>query len=80
MFFNVNSTFIPSFTQLCVEMAVSFVFEVLDKQIGKKGYVYFPFILSLFFFILFSNLYGIMPFSFAPTSHIVITFFFSIMV
>lgn len=80
IFFGINSTFLPSFTQLCVEMVVSFVFEVLDKQIGKKGYIYFPFILTLFFFILFANLYGIMPFSFAPTSHVVITFFFSIMV
>jgi len=80
LFFSFNSTLIPSFTQLCVELTFAFVFEVLDKQIGKKGYIYFPFILSLFFFILFSNLYGITPFSFAPTSHVVITFFFSIMV
>lgn len=76
VFFSVNSTFIPSFTQLCVELTVGFVFEVLDKQIGKKGYIYFPFILSLFFFILFANLFGIMPFSFAPTSHVLVTFFF----
>lgn len=80
LFFNFNSTFIPSFTQICVELCVAFIFGVLDKQIGKKGYIYFPFVLSLFFFILLSNLYGITPFSFAPTSHVVITFFFSIMV
>ncbi len=80
VFFNFNSTLIPSFTQICVESSVALVFGVLDKQIGKKGYIYFPFILSLFFFILLANLYGITPFSFAPTSHIVITFFFSIMV
>lgn len=80
LFFNLNSTFIPSFTQICVELCVTFVFSVLDKQIGKKGYIYFPFVLSLFFFILLSNLYGITPFSFAPTSHVVVTFFFSIMV
>lgn len=79
-FFNLYSTLIPSFTQVCVELSVLFVFGVLDKQIGKKGYIYFPFVLSLFFFILISNLYGITPFSFAPTSHITITFFFSIMV
>ena len=80
-FFNFNAAaFAPNFTQLCVEMCMGFVFGVVDKQIGKKGYIYFPFVLSLFFFILFSNLYGITPFSFAPTSHIVITFFFSIMV
>lgn len=80
MFFNFNSTFIPSFTQICVELSIALVFGVLDKQAGKKGYIYFPFVLSLFFVILLSNLYGITPFSFAPTSHIVITFFFSIMV
>lgn len=79
-FFNFNSTLIPSFTQVCVESCVTFVFGVLDKQIGKKGYIYFPFVLTLFFFILLSNLYGITPFSFAPTSHVVVTFFFSIMV
>lgn len=80
IFFNFNSTLIPSFTQICVESCLVFVFGVLDKQIGKKGYIYFPFVLALFFFILLSNLYGITPFSFAPTSHILVTFFFSIMV
>ncbi len=79
-FFNLNSKLIPSFTQLCVESSLVFVLGVVDKQIGRKGYIYFPFILSLFFIILFSNLYGIVPFSFSPTSHVVITFFFSIMV
>ncbi len=79
-FFNTNSHFLPSFTQLCVESCVVFVFGVVDKQIGKKGYIYFPFVLVLFFFILFSNLYGIAPFSFSPTSHVLVTFFFSIMV
>lgn len=79
-FFNLYSGYLPSFTQICVESVISFVFNVLDKQIGRKGYIYFPFVLSLFFFILLSNLYGITPFSFAPTSHVTITFFFSIMV
>lgn len=79
-FFNFNSTFIPSFTQICVESCVIFVFGVVDKQIGRKGYIYFPFVLTLFFFILLANLYGIAPFSFSPTSHVIVTFFFSIMV
>lgn len=79
-FYLVYAKFIPGFTEICVELSVAFVFEVLDKQIGVKGYIYFPFILSLFFFILFANLYGITPFSFAPTSHVVVTFFFSLMV
>lgn len=80
LFFNFNATFIPSFTQVCIESFVVFIFGVVDKQIGKKGYIYFPFVLTLFFFILLSNLYGIAPFSFSPTSHVIVTFFFSIMV
>lgn len=80
IFFNFNSTIIPSFTQVCVESTLALVFGVLDKQAGRKGYIYFPFVLSLFFLILLSNFYGITPFSFAPTSHVVVTFFFSIMV
>jgi F0F1-type ATP synthase, subunit a len=79
-FFNLNSRFVLSFTQLCVESILKFVLELVDKQIGKKGYIYFPFILTLFMFILFANLYGIMPFSFSPTSHLLVTFFFSAMV
>lgn len=80
LFFNFNSTFIPSFTQICIEACIVFIFGVVDKQIGKKGYIYFPFVLTIFFFILFANLYGIAPFSFSPTSHVLVTFFFSIMV
>lgn len=80
LFFSINSTFIPSFTQICIDSCLVFVFGVIDKQIGKKGYIYFPFVLTLFFFILFSNLYGIAPFSFSPTSHVLVTFFFSVMV
>lgn len=80
IFFNFNSTFVPGYTQFCVEACVSFVFGVVDKQMGRKGYMYFPFVLTLFFFILFANIFGIAPFSFSPTSHVLVTFFFSIMV
>ena len=79
-FLNLYASFIPSFTQTCLEFFLAFIFGVLDKQIGKKGRVYFPFVFSLFLFILVANLYGIVPFSFAPTSHVTVTFFFSIMV
>lgn len=80
LFFTINSDFFPSFTELFGELFFLFVLELVDKQIGRKGYIYFPFILTLFFVILFANLYGLVPFSFSPTSHVVITFFFSIMV
>lgn len=79
-FFNFFSTILPSFTEICVKGFLTFIFSLIEKQIGSKGYIYYPFIVSLFFFILSANLFGITPFSFSPTSHAVITFFFSIMV
>lgn len=80
LFFDFNSRVWASFTQIFAEFMLTLVFGVVDKQIGRKGYIYFSFILTLFLLILFLNFYGIAPFSFAPTSHVVITFFFSIMV
>lgn len=57
-----------------------FVLDILDKQIGKKGYPYFSFLLTLFFIILFSNIFGMIPFSFPIMSHIIVTFFLSLVV
>src|SRR5690606_2194676 len=44
---------------------------------SRKGQVYFPFIYALFILILVSNLIGMVPYSFAVTSHFVLTFFLS---
>lgn len=41
---------------------------------GKKGQMYFPFIYALFIFILINNLIGMIPYSFASTSHFILTF------
>jgi F-type H+-transporting ATPase subunit a len=43
-------------------------------NVGDGGKKYFPFILTLFIFILFCNVLGMVPYSFTPTSHIVVTF------
>lgn len=79
-FFLLNTRIIPSFTQLSVDFVVKFVLELIKKQIGVKGFIYFPFILALFLVVLISNLYGIIPFSFSPTAHVLVTFFFSMIV
>jgi F-type H+-transporting ATPase subunit a len=79
-FFVFNGRLVPSFMQLCIEQLVKFVLGLIEKQIGVKGFIFFPFVLALFLLVLFSNLYGILPFSFSPTSHILVTFFFSMMV
>ena len=65
---------IPNYWQSVIEIFYSFIFSMLIDQAGKKAKVFFPAIFSLFFFILVSNLLGLIPFSFAVTSHVVITF------
>ena len=48
------------------------------ENIGKKGGLYLPFLFSLFLFILVLNLFGVIPYTFSPTSHIAFTFGFSL--
>jgi len=51
------------------------IFSIVTNQINKfTGQIYYPFILSLFMFILINNLIGMVPYSFSTTSHFVITF------
>jgi F-type H+-transporting ATPase subunit a len=50
---------------------------VVGQINATKGQVYFPFIYTLFIFILMNNLIGMIPYSFASTSHFVLTFFLS---
>lgn len=50
---------------------------VINQINAKKGQIYFPFIYGLFLFILINNLIGLIPYSFASTSHFILTFFIS---
>lgn len=50
---------------------------VVNQINSKQGQMYFPFIYTLFIFILVNNLVGMVPYSFAPTSHFILTFFLS---
>ena len=51
------------------------IFGMVVDQINKhRGQMYFPFIYALFLFILINNLMGMVPYSFATTSHFVLTF------
>lgn len=65
---------IPGRMQSLAEMSYEFVDGIVHENAGHGGKKFFPFIFTLFLFILFMNLLGLMPFSFAPTSHIIITF------
>jgi F-type H+-transporting ATPase subunit a len=50
---------------------------VINQINSNKGQIYFPFIYALFLFILINNLIGLVPYSFASTSHFILTFFIS---
>lgn len=63
-----------SYWQSLVESAYEFIFDMLRQQTGLQGQQYFPILFLTFFFILFSNLLGLMPFGFTTTGHIIVTF------
>jgi F-type H+-transporting ATPase subunit a len=65
---------VPNRLQIMVEMSYDFIANMVKDNIGKGGKVYFPFIFSLFLFILFGNVLGMVPYNFTYTSHIIVTF------
>mmetsp|Transcript_55538 Transcript_55538/g.176354 ORF Transcript_55538/g.176354 Transcript_55538/m.176354 type:complete len:251 (-) Transcript_55538:52-804(-) len=77
---NGGGRIIPTRWQSFIEMIYEFIVTLVDEQIGKVGKVYFPLIFTLFNFLLFSNLIGMIPYSFTVTSHMAVTFGLSISV
>lgn len=69
-----KSALIPSRWQSVAEIAYEFVASMVRDNVGDAGKKYFPFVFALFMFILFCNLLGLVPYSFTPTSQIVVTF------
>lgn len=64
---------VPSRLQSLAEMAYGFVYKMVEDVAGHDGARYFPGIMTLFLFILFSNMLGLLPMSFTTTSHIAVT-------
>jgi F-type H+-transporting ATPase subunit a len=64
---------IPDKLQLIAEIFYSFVAKMISDTAGSKAKPYFPFIFSLFMFVLFCNMVGMLPYSFTVTSHIIVT-------
>jgi F-type H+-transporting ATPase subunit a len=65
---------IPGRLQSLTESAYEFVQGLVIGQVGAEGKRFFPFVFTLFMFVLFGNLMGLLPFAFTFTSHIVVTF------
>ena len=64
---------IPGKIQLVAEMFYNFIAKMISDTAGSKAKPYFPFIFSLFMFVLFCNMVGMFPYSFTVTSHIIVT-------
>jgi F-type H+-transporting ATPase subunit a len=64
---------VPSRAQSMAETVYGFCYKMIEDVTGKEGTKYFPYIITLFLFILFSNLLALIPGSFASTSHIAVT-------
>ncbi len=71
---------VPGRWQSMAELSYEFIAGMIRENVGSEGRKYFPFIFSLFMFILFGNLLGLIPYGFAFTSHIIVTFALALMV
>lgn len=71
---------VPGKLQSLAEMLVDFIRSMILGTMGKEGMRFFPLVATLFVFILFSNLIGLIPGSYTVTSQIIVTAVFSVMV
>jgi len=65
---------VPGRLQASAEMLYEFISEMVRSNVGNEGRPYFPFIFTLFVFLLFGNMLGLVPYSYTFTSQIVVTF------
>jgi len=71
---------VPGRWQSLAEMSYEFVADTIRTSAGNEGMRFFPFVFSIFMFVLFINLIGLIPYSFTVTTHIIITASLALMV
>lgn len=64
---------IPTKGQSVAEMAYGFVYKMVEDVAGKDAVGFFPYVMTLFMFIVFANFLGLIPMSFTTTSHFAVT-------
>ncbi len=69
-----NGSLVPGRMQSVAELSYQFVANMVRDNVGTEGMKYFPFIFTLFLFVLTLNMLGMVPYSFTVTSHIAVTF------
>src|ERR1700755_2690709 len=65
---------VPTRGQSMAEMSYEFVANMIHSATGEDGLKFFPFVFTLFMFVLCSNFFGMIPFSFTVTGQICVTF------
>jgi F-type H+-transporting ATPase subunit a len=65
---------VPGRWQSVAEMSYEFVADMVETNAGHAGQEFFPFVFTLFMFILFANFLGLIPWSYTVTSQIIVTF------
>jgi F-type H+-transporting ATPase subunit a len=68
-----SSSNVPTRMQSVAELTYGFIYKMVEDICGKEGVRYFPYIMTLFLFIVFSNFLGLLPMAFTTTSHIAVT-------
>ena len=71
---------IPKRMHLISELCYNFIAQLLNDTIGDQGRKYFPFVFTIFMFVLIGNMVGMLPYSFTFTSHIIVTFALALLV
>ncbi len=71
---------VPTRWQSLAEMSYEFVASTLRSSAGNEGMRFFPFVFSIFMFVLMANLIGMFPYFFTVTSHIIVTFALAMLV
>lgn len=69
-----RAALVPGRWQSIAELSYVFIANLVKDTVGSQGRPYFPFIFTVFMFVLVGNLLGMVPYSFTFTSHIIVTF------
>ena len=75
-----SARLVPTRWQSIPELAYEAIAGMIQQNVGKEGMQYFPFIFTLFMFVLAGNLLGMVPYTFTYTSHIIVTFAMAIVI
>ena len=74
LIYDISLNYMTNELSIVFEMIYEVISEMVFNNIGSKGQMYFPFIITIFLFVLIINLIGLIPYSFTMTSHLCVTF------